>query len=403
MTHRRRVLAITLVLVCTVLAVGWPPERASLVSAATVTGNIGGYPEAVSAAALAVEANGRVHVLWTGELSPYFDDFAFYSASNDGVNWKPYQILNYWQVYDPQIAVDDTHHRPHLMYRSNYDGIIHHTVSGRVASDGKVVDADSAALPQMAVDPTTGFVYAVWRQGYYHRLDEITYSWRQQTWYAYWNGATWSPRQRVINDRDTWDSTVAAAPGGGVMLAWFQRWAQSLGGATDPGLPIVPRTAYGTEPTKLSLRQAVSDEYEVPERDESILLTYSPADDKYYMACDHFMWPGHSRVYRYTWKDGTWSTPLDVSANPSGWGVPSYIGAATDSPLVYYVYTDQWVLKLRTETEGVLSAPQSVADYLAARGYTGTPLAYFVDRSGDLHMVVSGTKDDVEGFYYVSP
>jgi hypothetical protein len=38
----------------------------------TVSGTIGGYAEQVDEAALAVEANGRIHALWTGKLNPYF-------------------------------------------------------------------------------------------------------------------------------------------------------------------------------------------------------------------------------------------------------------------------------------------------------------------------------------------
>jgi hypothetical protein len=51
----------------------------------------------------------------------------------------------------------------------------------------------------------------------------------------------------------------------------------------------------------------------------------------------------------------------------------------------------------------VLGTPQSLTDYLAARGYTGSPLAFFVDHAGGLHTVVSGAKDGIEGFYYVQP
>ena len=58
---------------------------------------------------------------------------------------------------------------------------------------------------------------------------------------------------------------------------------------------------------------------------------------------------------------------------------------------------------MRTETNGVLSAAQSLTDDLATRGYTGTPVAFFVDHAGGLHMVVSGAKDGVAGFYYVHP
>jgi len=60
---------------------------------------------------------------------------------------------------------------------------------------------------------------------------------------------------------------------------------------------------------------------------------------------------------------------------------------------------------MRTETNGVLGPEQSVPAYLSARGYTmtGFPLAYFTDAAGGLHMVISGEKNGVAGFYYVKP
>jgi len=368
------------------------------------TTSIGNFDGSVSGAALAVEDNGRVHVAWTGALNPHFDAFAFYATSADGAKWTPYRILNYWQDYDPQVAVDNTRHQAHLVYRSNYDGILHHTVADGVVADPNVLDRDAVTSPKIAVNPTTGYAYAVWHKGYYFPIGNDVLSWRRRLWYASWDGTSWSAPQRHVNDGDTEYAAIAAAPDGGTMLAWFQQWSQSLGGPTDPGDPIVPRTAYGTNPNDFPLRQAVSAPYELPEKDNSILLTYSPGDQKYYLASTHLMWPGHSRVYRYVWENGAWAGPLDVAGNTSGWATVWYIGAASDQPLVYYIYrSDDATFYVRTETNGVLSAAQSLTNDLATRGYTGTPVAFFVDRAGGLHILVSGAKDGVAGFYYVHP
>ncbi|HNT76623.1 MAG TPA: Ig-like domain-containing protein [Anaerolineae bacterium] len=367
------------------------------------TASVGNYDGSVSEAALAVEDNGRVHVAWTGALNPHFDGFAFYATSTDGVAWTPYQILNYWQDYDPQLAVDNTRHQAHLIYRSNYDGILHHTVADGVVSDYNMLDRDAVTSPKIAVNSTTGYAYAVWHKGYYYPIGNDIISWRRRLWYASWDGASWSAPQRHVNDGDTGYGAIAAAPDGGTMLAWFHQWAQSSGGPTDPGAPIVPRTAYGTAPNDFPLRQAVSAPYELPEKDNSILLTYSPGDQKYYLASTHLMWPGHSRVYRYVWENGAWAGPLDVAGNTAEWATVWYIGAASDQPLVTYVYRTDAGFYVRTETNGVLSAAQSLTADLAARGYTGTPVAFFVDHAGGLHMLVSGDKNGVTGFYYVHP
>ncbi|HQE94041.1 MAG TPA: Ig-like domain-containing protein [Anaerolineae bacterium] len=394
------------------------PPYAEIPATMTLSiGNIGGYPEAVSDVALAVDGSGRIHALWTGQLNPAFRNYVFYSSSTDGVNWTPYQILSYWGGREPQIAVDNVHGRVHLAY-ANDDGIIHRTVvDGAVSAPtvvvaprtyyapGSTLPSGGVAWPSLTVAEQTGVAYLTWDEVYYVKLDAITYDLRHRTWHAYWNGAPWSAPLRKINDEDTFYSSIEAAPDGRAMLAWFQRWQQSSGKGLGPGDPIVARTAYGTTPGSFPLRQATHALYPEPERDESILLTYSGGDDTFVLASEHLMWPGHSLVYRYVWKDGAWSEPLDVAENTSGWGVPYYVGAATDTPLIRYVYNDNDVLTMRTETNGVLAPAQNLADYLTTRGYTmtGNPLAYFTDAAGGLHMIIVGEKNGVAGFYYVKP
>ncbi|HOT92684.1 MAG TPA: Ig-like domain-containing protein [Anaerolineae bacterium] len=380
-----------------------------------VAGNIGGYPKAIGETALGVEANGRVHVLWTGKLNDAFNTYVFYSNSNDGVTWTPYQILSYWGGGDLKIAVDNVHGRVHLVY-ANDDGIIHHTVENGIVSAPTVVapkriyylpgfDLPSGGLgwTGLAVAEDTGVAYLTWDEGYYVKAEYGGHTIRRRTWHATWADGKWSAPLLKIHDGDTFYSSIAAAPDGQAMLAWFQRWEQSSGGGIGPGDPIVARTAYGTEPGRFPLRQATHALYPVPQRDESILLAYAPGADAFVLASYHTMWPGYSLAYRYIWKNGVWSEPLNIAENTSGWAAPYYIGAATDAPVIRYVYSDSAGIKTRTETDGVLGPVQTIADYLAARGYTGSPGAYFTDAAGGLHMVIVGEKDGVAGFYYVKP
>ncbi len=313
-------------------------------------------------------------------------------------------MLNYWDAYEPQIAVDDVHHRVHLLYRSNYDGILHSIVENGAVSAPTMLDSNGSVAPHIVVDPTTGYAYAVWRQGSWHSINSVTRDWRWQTWYAYWNGTAWSGRLKKINDGDTCDSSLAVAPGGRVMLAWFQRCNQSAGNAISPGEPNVPRTAYSTgDPTQFPLRQPVSDFYTVPEKDDTLLLTYSPAKDQFYLLSEHLMWPGHSVVYRYTWKNGIWSAPTDLLNNSDFWAIPVYVGAAGSVAQIHYIYSYNSNLLLMTEIQGVLDSPVQLADYLTQRGYSAVLLGYFTDSVGGLHMAGQGTKAGVSGFYYVRP
>ena len=394
-----------------------PPPATEVPATMTIaTGNIGGYPEAVGETVLAVEKSGRVHVLWTGKLNDAFNTYVFYSSSPDGVTWTPYQILSYWGGREPRIAVDNIHKRVHLAY-ANDDGIVHRTVVSGVVSaptvvaaprtyyaPGSTLPSGGLAWPNLAVAEQTGYAYLVWGEAYVVKLDNFgTYGIRIRPWHAYWKDATWSAPLRKINDEDTFYTSIAATPDGETMMAWFQRWQQSSGGGYEAGDPIVARTAYGTEPGRFPLRQATHALYPTPQRDESIVLAYAPGADAFVLASYHTMYPGYSQAYRYIWKDGVWSEPLNIAGNTSGLGVPYYIGAATDTPLIRYVYGDSAGLKTRTETNGVLGPPQTIADYLAERGYTGWPGAYFTDAAGGLHMLIFGEKNGVAGFYYVKP
>ena len=386
-----------------------PPTPAPLVA-----GNIGGYPEEIAEIALAVARDGRVHALWTGKLNPSFNNYVFYSSSPDGVTWSPYQILSYWSGYGPRIAVDNVHGRVHLAY-GNDEGIVHQTiVNGALSAPvvvvphrvyytpGSPLPSGGIGIAGLATAEETGYAHLVWHEAYLARVG-TGYSLRYRTWYAYWDSVEWTAPLRKINDQDTRYSSIAIAPDGQAMLAWFQRWAQSAGGGTGPGDPIVARTAYGTKPGSFPLRQATHDLYPEPQRDESIVLAYSGGDDSFVLGSDHFMWPGHSRVYRYVWKDGVWSEPLSVAENTDGVMAWSHVGAATETPLIRYVYHQDGVLKTRTETDGVLGPVQTIADYLDERGYSGSPLAYFTDAAGELHIVLAGEKGGVAGFYYVQP
>lgn len=389
---------------------------AAATTPALVAGGIGGYPESISGMVMAVEANGRIHAVWVGKLNPNFNDFLFYSTSTDGVNWTPYQILDYWDAGNPQLAVDNVHGRTHLTYSNLYDGIFHRVILNGVPGPATLVvprheyyqpglslPAGGQIDPRLAVNAQTGIAHLVWQEGYYKQTNPYTYSFRRRAWYAYWQNGVWSAPQQKINDIDTADVSIAAAPAGQTMMAWFQQWEQSSGGGVGPGAPLVARTAYGEMLSRFPLRQATHALYPEPQRDESIVLSYAPGADAFVLASSHFMWSGHSRTYRYIWKDGVWSDYVSVAGNTSGWSSPYYIGAAANSALIRYVYSDNWTLKTRTETGGVLSAPQAITDYLSERGYTGSPLAYFTDASGGLHLIVQGQKAGVEGVYYVRP
>jgi hypothetical protein len=397
-----------------------PPGPAPIpVGQPTLTGgSIGGYAGEIEEMVIARETNGRVHALWTGKMNPHFEPFVYYATSPDGQTWTPFTIVTYDASNNPRIAVDEMRQRVHLMYRGN--GIVHHVIENDTISLPIIVTADNTGswdgvrYPSITIAPETGHAHALWLHAYTAWIEyPSAAALRYRTWYAYWDGERWSPRQRVINDDDTWDSRIVAGTDGSLMLVWFQRWQQSqpqshLG---DPGEPTTPRSAYGlaATPGRFPLRQSTPTM--PPRGDDSIMLAYSPGDGKYYMFNWHRMWPGYSVAYRYVWENETWSDPINVAQNADGYVAPLHIGAATETPLVCYVYSENSELRTRTEINGVLGSVVNLADYLSARGYSVAPettfpdavLAYFTDAAGDLHLILAGEKNGVPGFYYVQP
>ena len=374
-----------------------------IVSAApSASGPIGGYTEGLSSVAMGVESTGRVHVLWTGLLNSSFDyDFAYYSSSADGVNWTPYQIVNYYMVYDPVVAVDSERHRAHLVYRSNYDGIVHRVVTNGVVGPETVIASTGCVQPSLAVDPTTGKVFLAWMETYMEQKSADTWQGKRRAWYAVWDGTAWTEPRRVIHDGDTANALVAAGAGPKVMLAWFQGWTTTLGTGQDAGAPAILRTAYSTDGATFPVRQQANPGTGTLPKADSFLLTWSPAAGKFYLLVDQLMWPGHSVVVRYAWS-GTWSTPVQVSQNAGYWAGGVFAGASATN--AYYVYQAAGVRYLRTENAaGVLSGESPFATIVTGTGLSGAS-AMLVDSAGKFHFVGSKLDEagqaNLPGLYY---
>jgi hypothetical protein len=336
--------------------------------------------------------------------------FIFYSTSSDGVNWTPAVAINSGSGVKLQVLVDNARQRVHLIYSAG--GSVHHRIVSNGVISAPIVAANSSE-GEAALDPATGYVHLVSTLYYTtgpNTPEPITRIRHQDTIYAYWNGVSWSGPIKVVNSDDTANPGVAAAPGAGVMLTWFQDWFQhfnTMGGADSP---IVARSAFGAGLGEFSLRQPVSAYYPIPQNDTTLRLIYSPGDGKFVLVADHDLWPGHSAIYRYTWKDNAWSPAVDVSsaAAPSGWTQSLYVGAATSQSRVVYVFKAD-AIWMRTESNGILSTSQNIDTYLSDRGYTRIGIyensivgtGFTVDQAGTLHMIVYGTKGGVTGLYYL--
>lgn len=384
------------------------PATATVESAATSTltvpsvtaaGVVGNYQEAIGEISLAVESNGRIHVVWTGKLNPYFKSFAFYSQSTDGVNWTPWQAIGYDDVTSPILRVDDVRHRVHLMYvNGSYGAIVHRVIADGVMS--APVEIGSGTVPSLAVDPASGYAYAAWQEYVWERSRDDTRDWTSRSlgWYSYWNGAGWTERTRKINNEDVCNVRVAAGPNKTVMLAWLQDCTYMTGSGQDAGHESVLRTAYSTDGDDFSLRQEAGG-YALPQKDAAFVLGYSASDNKFHITTYHMMWPGHSIVNAFTWT-GSWSSPINVSENPQDWAVPNYVGSDVYAGAAYYGYVVGSTHYLRSRNGSTLGTPQDLGQYVASKGYTASGYTWYIDASGVKHFLVNGSLNGVNGLYY---
>lgn len=354
--------------------------------------------------AFGIDAGQTIHLLWTGRLRDDFNLYAFYSSSADGQNWSPCQVLDYWNAYEPQVAVDSARGRVHLVYRSNGKGINHRIVQQGVVSEALVIDNHAGVVaPNIALEKGTGRLHAVWLEGYMQPIDDITSQLQRRTFYSFWDGSTWAAREQIVNNEDTAYSSLAINPSGELMLAWFQNWALSQPkSGVDAGFSISPRTAFSPDAgLNFPIRVGVSTGYDPPQTDNSLLLAYSAADGKFHLLTNHLMWPGHSIVYHYVW-DGlrAWSAPEDLGKNPLDWAVPLYVGSTLNTQTTVFIWRTGSQLQMRLQKPSGPTSTLDLGSTLAAQGYTVGPAAY-QSANSFLHMIFSGQKDSQPGIYYV--
>jgi hypothetical protein len=359
--------------------------------------------EVTSEMAFGIDANQTIHLLWTGRLRNEFNLYAFYSSSTDGQNWGPCQILDYWGAFEPQVAVDYPRGRVHLVYRS-LNGISHRIVQQGVVSNPVVIDNhEGVVAPNIALERGSGRMHAVWLEGYLQPIDAITSRLQRRTFYSLWNGSTWAARDQIVNNEDTAYASLAINPSGGLMLAWFQNWAESQPkSGVDPGLSISPRTAFSPDAgLTFPNRVGVTTGYPPPQTDNALLMAYSAADNKFHLLTNHFMWPGHSIVYHYTWDGvGAWSAPEDLGKNPLDWAVPVYAGSSLDNRTTVFIWKTGGQLQMRIQEPSGTYSTVDLGSALAAQGYTVGTAAY-QSANYFLHMVFYGQKDGQPGIYYV--
>jgi hypothetical protein len=356
-----------------------------------------------SSLAFGIDSNQTIHLLWTGYWQSGFNLFAFYSSSADGQNWSPCQIIDTGQAYEPQVVVDATRSRVHLIYRSNLNGISHRIVQQGTVSNAVAIDNHASVVaPSVALETGTGGLHAVWQEGYLYPLNDTTL-FLHRTYYSRWNGSSWSAREQNIYSEDTAYSSVSINPAGGLMLAWFQNYAASLPkGGADPGISNSPRTAFSLDAgLTFPLRVGVTAGYTTPQTDSSLLLGYSAADSKFHLLTNHFMWPAHSIVYRNTWDGvGAWSAPEDLGKNALDWAAPVYVGSSQNSRKTIFIWKAGNQLQMRLQNPSGTYSTVALGSTLAGQGYTVGTAAYQADNSF-LHIIFNGQQISQTGIYYV--
>ncbi len=249
-------------------------------------------------------------MLWTGKRPTDTAFTAFYTSSiDDGATWSALQLLDTGSAWDPQIAVDDTHHVVHLVYRSNSTGIVHRTVVGGVVSAPVTVDASvgdiSVTFPRLAVDTASGRLHALWIRSDWSSGNPVS-----ESMVASWNGVNWSTPFSPLGDGDDSWYTIAAGPDGSVMI-----------GTDRNG---IARIAYSADGAIYGPEEFLWTTYPGLEEDTHVVIAWAPLDGTYHAVTTHDLAPGSSELYHYV-RDpvtGGWSGPRNLTVGSTdGWSV----------------------------------------------------------------------------------
>jgi len=384
---------LSLFIICTLL---FSAERSNaLQSPMTAPSRVSDYAGTARYIALGVESNGKIHALWIGnrKTDEYLDSMAFYSSSSDGATWSSYQELQSGDAYDPRIAVDNTNNKVHLVYRSNANGIIHRVVSGGIVSSPATISSDLGVSPEIAVDPSNGYLHALWLKREWVTVNNAT-SAKDSAYYAFWNGSSWSTPVQAISTTNPGQPEIAVKPGGPVMIAWLQM-ADAYTGTI--------KSSYSSDNATFSSPATVSSSYDWPEGDSSVFLTYAPLDGKFHVATDHLIAPGKSDIYHFTWDGPAWSSYENATAGSSDkFSAREYLGSVENAAYLYFTWmeVDTGYLS-RIKKEATLAPIQDIGRYFSDNGISINSHASFLGPDGTPHMIVGEKEYEEGGVYYM--
>jgi len=354
------------------------------------------YVGTVWGVALGVEADGRVHVLWTGQRPTDTEFTAFYASSTDGgVTWGPLQILDTGNAFDPQIAVDDSHQIVHLVYRSNFNGIMHRTVVDGVVSEPDVVDTSvgdtTVVWPKVAVDTESGWLHALWIRNDWGSGTAVPMS-----VVASWDGLDWSTPVSPLRDGDGSWSAIAAGTDGSVTIAAVQN--------------ELPKIAYSADGISFGAAAFLATSYPGIERDSWVIVEWAPFDNTYHVVTTHDIQPGSSELYHFVRNPltGAWSSPQSLTVGSTdGWSVRPGLASVSAVPFLHISWMEEDVsgrwLQARSSAGDTLGEIHNISDDIFNLGVDinfNNRHQYFLAADGVPHLVLGASPYLDIGVFY---
>ncbi|MFB3907339.1 MAG: hypothetical protein ACE15D_02950 [Candidatus Eisenbacteria bacterium] len=170
--------------------------------------------------AIATGPDSKVHIVWSEQIGEDLGDQVFY-RSGHGDDWDPVvQLSDSDGTSYPAVAVD-REGRVHVVWSdwaSGMDGIFYRRFeSGEWTPIERINDYNgrTADHPRLAADPD-GTVHLVWQQGDFY--PPPTFS---NIYYSHWDGAVWSPQEPLTEGIDSaQEPAIAVAPNGDVHVLW---------------------------------------------------------------------------------------------------------------------------------------------------------------------------------------
>ena len=307
----------------------------------------------------------------------------------------PIQVLNQKDAFDPQVVVDDARGIVHLIIRSNDDGLLHFQVVNGTLGLPQIIDKEAAVRPKVSLNSKTGELFGVWARVVMVEVPAST-TMKWILYVSHWDGKQWQAPVMVTDLVQSWD--IAVNPDGAVLLGVINENQSSA------------QTYFAANGLAFGAPIAIQASYSWPEKDDSISVMYSSADQCFHSITGHLIWAGNSDIFHYFWNGAAWEFQQNVSeGQEANFSARGFIGDLPDQQALLISWMEflpqQETLMYRVIKGSIITAKQDIGHYITDAKValmTAGLHAFQTDANGNLHLVVGEYQYMDGGVYYLA-